>query len=135
MAIDEEPVGASRRRRVLRSPFTILAIVSLAAAALAGAFTAYYEYTRPSVYQSSSALLIDQAPAIAASGDEGVLAKLSRLRFKYAGIATTEAFDAQVAQQAGVSPGRIIGRGKGRACASGGYRRDAIMGVSALPRS
>jgi len=107
MASDDEAPRGSRRQRVVRSPFTILAIVSLAGAALAGALTAYYEYTRPSVYQSASALLIDQAPAIAASGDEGVLAKLSRLRFKYAGIATTEAFDAQVAQQSGLSPGAV----------------------------
>lgn len=107
MASDEEPVAASRRRQVLRSPYTVLAVVTLAAAALAGALTAYYEYTRPAVYQSASSLLIDQAPAIAASGDEGVLAKLSRLRFKYAGIATTETFDAQVAQQTGLSPGAV----------------------------
>lgn len=107
MASDEETVATSRRRRAVRSPYVVLAIVTLAAAALAGALTAYYEYTRPSVYQSASALLIDQAPAIAASGDEGVLAKLSRLRFKYAGIATTETFDAQVAQQTGLPAGAV----------------------------
>ena len=109
MASDEMPVHDDRRRivSIVRSPLMVLAIVTVAAAALAGALTSYYEYTRPSVYQSASALLIDQAPAIAASGDEGVLAKLSRLRFKYASIATTEAFDQQVAQQAGVSAGAV----------------------------
>lgn len=94
-------------RAVLASPLAVFVLIALAASLLAGGFTSYYEYTRPSVYQSSATLLIDQVPAIAASGDDGVLAKLSRLRFKYLGIATTEAFAAPVAQQAGLPVGVV----------------------------
>lgn len=92
---------------MLRSPMTVFVLIALAVSVLAGGLTAYYEYTRPAVYQSSSTLLIDQVPAIAASGDDGILAKLSRLRFKYAGIVTTEAFAAPVAQQAGLPVGVV----------------------------
>jgi uncharacterized protein involved in exopolysaccharide biosynthesis len=99
------PVGddpdARRRTRpgATRSPLILLVLLTLTASLLVGAAVAAYAASRPAVYASTSTLLIDQQPAVFETGDEGLLAKLSRLRFKYVGLIDTEVFAKPVADQ------------------------------------
>jgi capsular polysaccharide biosynthesis protein len=58
-------------------------------------------------YESTSAIAVDQVRAIAVSGDAGVVAKLSALRNKYAGILTSEEFAAPVATTVHLAPGTV----------------------------
>jgi capsular polysaccharide biosynthesis protein len=54
-------------------------------------------------YQSVATMAIDQPRAIAASGDAGVVSKLSTLREKYTGLARTQVFDQPIADKLGVN--------------------------------
>jgi capsular polysaccharide biosynthesis protein len=96
-----------RRRRIAGGLLLVILAVSLGA--VAGAFVAYYQYTRPALYRSTAVLLIDEERAIAASPNEGVLAKLSRLRAKYAGIVGTTVFATAVAERTGLPPSAVNG--------------------------
>ncbi len=69
---------------------------------LGGAYLGYYQASRPQVYRSTATLLIDQRPALFATGSEGVIGELSQLRIKYTSLVGTQAFAAPVAQQAGL---------------------------------
>jgi capsular polysaccharide biosynthesis protein len=95
-------------RRALGSPALMLAILALVLGILAGGFTAYYEYTRPATYRSSTVMLIDQPATISASSDVGVVSKLSQLRIKYVGIVKTEIFAQPVADQTGLPIGLVL---------------------------
>lgn len=87
-------------RQWWQSAWVMLAVLSLAIGLLAGAAVALYANSRAKVYQSSATLLIDQSPAVFTTGDEGLLAKLSRLRFKYVGLIKSEAFARPIADDA-----------------------------------
>jgi len=50
-------------------------------------------------YQSIATMAIDQPRAIAASGDAGVVSKLSTLRTKYTGLVTTQTFAQPIADK------------------------------------
>lgn len=54
-------------------------------------------------------MAIDQPRAIAASGDAGVIAKLTALRTKYSALVTTQLFAMPVAQQLSLNPGVVQG--------------------------
>jgi hypothetical protein len=62
---------------------------------------------RPDKYESVAALAIDQPRAIAASGDAGVVNKLSSLRLKYTGLLPTEAFAERLTAPTGMSTNTI----------------------------
>lgn len=101
-AITGEPQGlATDPWRSFRLPLIPMLAV-LVVAIIAGGATTGYELSRPATYTSSAVLLIDQEPAIVASGSEGVIGKLQALRYKYVGIVTTVAFAQPVAQQTGL---------------------------------
>jgi capsular polysaccharide biosynthesis protein len=91
--------------RTIAATLVLTAVVAV----VLGGLVTLYAATRPASYRSVSVLEIDQVNAIAGSGDEGVLAKLGRLRYKYAGIVTTDAFAAPVAQQAGLATPAVHG--------------------------
>lgn len=78
----------------------IAVVVALVAAAAAGVAV----LAQSAKYQSVATLAIDQPRAIAASGDAGVIAKLTALRTKYSGLVTTQVFAAPIAQQLNLSP-------------------------------
>ena len=105
---DNPPLDPQARAR-WRAQALLLVLVSLALGILIGGYTGYYQYTRPAVYKSSAALLIDQEPAALASGDEGILGKLSRLRLTYASLINTTVFATPVAQQAQLPVGEVRG--------------------------
>lgn len=98
---ETEPGYLTYSLRSLRFPLVPMLMV-LVVALLAGAATSVYELTRPAVYTSNAVLLIDQEPAIVASGGEGIIGKLQALRYKYVGIVGTMTFARPVAQQTGL---------------------------------
>lgn len=59
-------------------------------------------------FQSAAVLEIDQPTAMALSPDDGVFAKLSRLRYKYAGLLDTAAFAAPIAARTNLSPAAVL---------------------------
>ncbi len=78
-------------------------VVGVVAAAVAAAAVA----AQPAKYQSVATMAIDQPRAIAASGDAGVVAKLSALRSKYTGLVTTQVFAEPIAQRLGLNPNYV----------------------------
>jgi capsular polysaccharide biosynthesis protein len=81
-------------------------VVALIAAGAAAAAVA----AQSAKYQSVATMAIDQPRAIAASGDAGVIAKLSVLRSKYSGLVTTQVFALPIAQQLGLNPNFVRSR-------------------------
>ena len=73
----------------------VAALAFVLGAAIAGAVTA----TAAPTWQSTAILDIDQPLAVAASNNPSVLDKLSRLRFKYAGLVATELLALPVADE------------------------------------
>lgn len=59
------------------------------------------------LYFSRATLLIDQPRAVATSPDEGPIVKLSRLRFKYAGLVSTSRIAGPVARDLHLSVSRV----------------------------
>ena len=58
-------------------------------------------------YESVATMAIDQPRAIAASGDAGVIAKLTALRTKYSGLVTTQVFAVPIAEQLNLNPNAV----------------------------
>lgn len=99
-------VRTSRLRRKL--PLMVI-LFALIYAVLAGAYVAYYQVNRPEVFRSAATLLIDQKKALFATGDEGIIGKLSELRIKYTSLVGTESFAAPVAQRAALPLSAVEG--------------------------
>lgn len=97
--------GRRGRRSLLRT--LLVLAVALALGLVAGGVSAFAVSKTTPTYQSQALLEIDQPRAIAASGDDGVVAKLGRLRFKYAGLVRTQVFSGPVSQQLGVPQGAV----------------------------
>lgn len=101
--------ASGRPRRWWHSPLVALMLIAIALGLLVGGYTAYYQASRPAVYSSSAALLIDQEPAVFSTDSEGVLAKLARLRTKYVSLVGTTTFDKPVGDSAGLSVPQVHG--------------------------
>jgi capsular polysaccharide biosynthesis protein len=96
--------GGRRRRSI------ILAVVgALLVGALAAVIVGINAARAVPTYQSTAVLSIDEPGAIALSNDDGVIAKLSRLRTKYAGLMRTQVFAQPVADQLGLPVGSVTG--------------------------
>jgi uncharacterized protein involved in exopolysaccharide biosynthesis len=87
------------RRPFNRRYLTIVALGSLAAGIVIGLLAALAARHTTPTFQSQALLEIDQPHTLAVSTDEGVIAKLSRLRYKYAGLIRTQTFAAPVAEK------------------------------------
>jgi capsular polysaccharide biosynthesis protein len=77
-------------------------VAAVVVAVFVGGLAALAMHASSPTYQSQAALLIDQPNAIAASGDAGVVAKLSNLRLKYVGIVSTSRIAGPVATRLGI---------------------------------
>lgn len=87
----------------------ILVAISLVAGIIVGFIAAIATKHGTKTFQSQAVLEIDQPTAVALSTDDGVIAKLSRLRYKYAGLISTETFATPVAQKTGLPVGAVLG--------------------------
>lgn len=86
-----------RRRWVAAAALAV--VVGVVAAVIAAVVVAG-EQTK---YRSAATMAIDQPRAIAASGDAGVVSKLSTLRTKYTGLARTQVFDQPIADRLNIN--------------------------------
>ncbi len=83
---------------------------ALLAAVLLAGLSAALVLRAPAEYRSIAVLLIDNPLALAASGDDGTVNKLEKLRGKYATLANTEVIAGPVAATLGLGAGEVIGR-------------------------
>lgn len=88
----------------MRNPLLAAAVGLLVGGLVAGSFL-----VRSPVYRSTATLLIDQPAAIALSPNEGLIAKLSRLRFKYTDLVSTDRIAEPVAADLGLATGEVAG--------------------------
>jgi hypothetical protein len=100
------PVAPAPQRRS-RAGGIVFAALSLILALAAGFAAAAWNESKPHVYQSSAALLIDQGAALTFARDEGLVTKLGALRYKYADQVTTTTFAGVVAGKTGMRPGLV----------------------------
>lgn len=107
--LDVEERRGLRRAVARRRPgwvwFALALVLGAVAAGIAG-LTVAAEKVK---YESVAALAVDQPRAIAVSGDAGVVDKLSALRYKYAGLLTTQTFAEPVATQLHATVGQVRG--------------------------
>jgi capsular polysaccharide biosynthesis protein len=82
-------------------------IFAVALGILAAAGGAAVAMKRPAVYSANAQLLINQAKLVADSKDQGPLLKLSVLRLKYAGLATTPAIAGPAADSLGLPESQV----------------------------
>ncbi|MDP9181233.1 MAG: hypothetical protein M3P04_00475, partial [Actinomycetota bacterium] len=101
------PPPAAPRRSRLALVLVVLLTLILAGAAALGA--AAWNESRPDVYQSQAALLIDQEPAITYAKDERLLVKLGALRVRFADQVRTTTFSQTLSSITGIPSGRIHG--------------------------
>jgi capsular polysaccharide biosynthesis protein len=84
---------------------SVRAVVIALVAGLVGAFIgANYERTRPSVFESRSILLLDNAAAI--TSEPGAVLAVSEDRVKYTGLVATDVIAVPVSESLGVSRGQ-----------------------------
>ncbi|MCU1380487.1 MAG: hypothetical protein JWN29_3470 [Acidimicrobiales bacterium] len=102
--LDDDTFGVLRAaRRPPAAQVVVVVIVAVLGAGIAGTLAA----SRTPTYESRTAVLIDQPRAIAAAGDEGIIAKLVRLRTKYAGLVPMPGMLAPVAADLGMPAGEV----------------------------
>jgi hypothetical protein len=92
-----------------RAGTVVFAALALILALAAGFAAAAWNESKPHVYQSSAALLIDQGSALTFARDEGLVTKLGVLRYKYADQVSTTTFAGVVAGKTGMRPGLVHG--------------------------
>ena len=107
MEIAREIEPKRSRGPINRRYLTILVLGSLAAGIVIGLLAAFATRHTTPTFQSQALLEIDQPHTLAVSTDEGVIAKLSRLRFKYAGLIRTQTFAVPVATKTGLPLGTV----------------------------
>jgi capsular polysaccharide biosynthesis protein len=83
----------------VRHPTIRNVAIAVVAAVLVGAIAIAAVLARPASYYSQATLLIDNPTQLAASADEGTIAKFSGLRAKYAALVDTPAIAAPVAKR------------------------------------
>jgi len=103
---------AEKRPRRLTAPrsLAILVAASLVAGIVVGFIAAFATRHSTPTFQSQALLEIDQPDAVALSANDGVIAKLSRLRYKYAGLIQTQTFAVPVAERAKLPVDAVVGR-------------------------
>jgi uncharacterized protein involved in exopolysaccharide biosynthesis len=84
-----------------------LVAAALAIGVIVGGIAAYAVHRSTPTYQSQALLEIDQARALAISPDDGIVAKLSRLRYKYAGLVRTQDFAGPLAEKIDKDPNAV----------------------------
>lgn len=97
-----------RRGMSTRHLWTLVA-VAIVAGTIAGVIAGVATANAAPKYQSQALLNIDQPRAVALSADDGVVAKLSRLRYKYAGLVRSETFAKPIAAELHLPVATVLG--------------------------
>ncbi len=93
-----------------RRPGPLALFVAALAAVLAAGVAGLAARGGAATFTSTALVSVDEPRAVAAAGDGGVIDKLSRIRFKYAGLVATDALATPVAAQLGVPVAKVRGR-------------------------
>ncbi len=93
-----------------RRPGPLSLLLALVAAVLAAGIVGLSVRGGNGTFSSSSLVTIDAPRAVAAAGDNGILQKLSGLRFKYAGLVPTDLLAVPVADRLKVPVEQVRGR-------------------------
>jgi capsular polysaccharide biosynthesis protein len=138
-----EPVTSYDGDRRSHVPATLSLVVAVVLALVAAGAGYLVVDRRDPTYLATASTLLDQPKALAASQDAGVIDKLGRLRFKYAGILRSDAVLDPVATELGIPagelPGRLVTAGDDGSLllligARGTDRREAVRTANALAR-
>jgi capsular polysaccharide biosynthesis protein len=92
----------------IRRPSLRNALIALGRALVLAGITVGVLLARPTRYRSTALLVIDSPAQIAASADNGTIAKLTALRYKYSAIARTSSMAEPVAERTGVPLGVVL---------------------------
>ncbi len=103
---DEWP---ARLWRTLSFKPTVAFVVAAVLAVLVGLVSEYATLRGATVWTSRTVMIIDQPGGIAAAGDEGLLLKLTAVRYKYQGLAATSVIAGPVANKLGLPVGVVEG--------------------------
>ena len=107
-SVADEPSAARSGRRPTTPRFWIgLTAAAIAIGVVVAGIAAFAVHSGKKTYQSQALLEIDQARAVAVSPDDGIVAKLSRLRYKYAGLVRTQVFYGPLADSTGLPLGTV----------------------------
>lgn len=102
-----QPPAVRRRPPASRRYLALLVLGALAAGLVIGLAAAIATKHTTPTFQSQAMLEIDQPHALAVSADDGVIAKLSRLRYKYAGLLRTQTFAQPIAAKTKLPVGTV----------------------------
>jgi len=90
-------------------PSRIEFVLIIMAAIVMGGLGAAATRAQTPIYSSTAQLLVDQPQTIAVAKDEGIITKLSALRFKYIGLATSDRVEKAAAERSGIPYGEVAG--------------------------
>jgi hypothetical protein len=93
-----------------RQSLALRIVACVVVALIVGAIVGQLSSSGATSYESRAAVLFDQPGAVAASGDEGVILKLGRLRIKYADLVATDPLVAPTAERLHVPEAAVRGR-------------------------
>jgi capsular polysaccharide biosynthesis protein len=96
---DEWP---ARLWRTLSFRPTLAFVAAVLFAVVIGVISEWATLRGPTVWTSRTVMLVDEPYGIATSGDEGLLLKLTSVRYKYQGLAATSVIDGPVANSLGL---------------------------------
>jgi capsular polysaccharide biosynthesis protein len=100
------------QRRVARSLWTkprLAIVLGLIVALVVAAAGGLSVMKGPTTYSSTAVMLIDDPPALATAGDDGVLLKLDALRLKYQALVSTDLIAQPVAAELHMPVGDVLG--------------------------
>lgn len=97
-------------RRLMGQRWVVAAGLALIVGIVAAVLAAVVVASGQVKYQSVATMAIDQPRAIAASGDAGVVSKLSALRTKYTGLVTTQTFAQPIADKLNANVNAVRGQ-------------------------
>jgi capsular polysaccharide biosynthesis protein len=123
---DDEARPVTRGLGVSRRYLTLLVLGAVGAGLVVGLLAGLATKHTTPTFQSQALLEIDQPHALAVSADDGVIAKLSRLRFKYAGLLRTQTFAQPIATKLNL-PVAVVAN----ALYAGVDQETLVMGVGA----
>jgi hypothetical protein len=108
--IDVTTNGRLQPPRVRRPRLVVRLAVCAVLAVIVGGIVAAFAASGTPHFESRASILFDQPNAVGASGDEGVILKLMRLRIKYADLVATDPLVTPTAEALGVPPSAVRGR-------------------------